>query len=230
MKNEARERALAVLSGSGERLTEHEAKQLLACFGVRVTREAIAMSASAASACARRIGFPVALKALSPDLRGKRAAGAVALNVGNAAEVRAAFARVLQHARQHDARARLEGVLVSEMVPRGIDVTLRYERKRGRGEITFGLGGLLGIAAGACARRRPPLSRAAARAMVHEVPGIARVLRAHGDPGGLCDLVERFAGLLRELPGITAFHMDVHALPKSQGYAVVDAWADRNDE
>jgi acetate---CoA ligase (ADP-forming) len=222
---DARDRALAVLGGCGPRLTEHEAKELLSCFGIRVTREAIALSASAGATCARQIGFPVALKAMSPDLRDKRAAGALTLGVRNAAEVRVAYARVLQRARQHDARARLEGVLVAEMVARGIDVTLGFSRAKG--EIWFGLGGLLGVAAGDVARKRPPLSRAAARAMVREVPGVARVLEAHGDPTALADLIERFSTLVVDLPQMVAIETDVHALPRGQGYVVVDAWAER---
>lgn len=225
---DARESARAVLARAGERLTEPEAKQLLACFGIRVPHEGITLSASATSALARQIGFPVSLKAVSPDLRNKREAGALALGVKNAAEVRAAFARVLQRARKHDAVARLEGVLVSEMVPRGIDVALSLLRARGRrDEITFGLGGLLGVAAGGTAHRAPPIGPAEAKAMLREVPGVARVLQSHGDPPAIAELLERFGRLAADLEEIVAFDLDVHAFPRGKGYVVVDAWATR---
>jgi len=224
----ARDRALAVLRRAGEKLTEYEAKQVLSCWGVRCTREAIGLSASATAAAARQMGFPVAVKALSPHLRQKRAAGALALNVRNAAEVRVAFARVLQRARRQDPTARLECVLVCEMLPRGIDMTLACRRERGRARVIFGLGGLLGIAAGASARRPPPVSRRAAEKMLREVPGVARVLDARGDPAALADLLERFADLIVKLPRVTRFDMDVHALPPGEGYVVVDAHAEQN--
>ena len=227
---DARESARAVLARSGERLTEPEAKQLLSCFGIRVPREGIAMSASATAALARKIGFPVALKVVSPDVRDKRGAGALALGVKNAAEVRVAFARVLQHARKHDARARLEGVLVSEMVPRGIDVALSLTRARGRGEIAFGLGGLLGVAAGGLALRAPPIGPGEAKAMLREVAGVARVLQSHGDAAAITDLLERFGRLAADLEEIVAFDLDVHALPRGKGYVVVDAWATRRPQ
>src|SRR4029077_528304 len=76
-------------------LSESESKQLLAAWGVASARERPANSAEAAVAAAERLGFPVALKIDSPDILHKTEAGVVRLNLGDAAQVRTAYAEIL---------------------------------------------------------------------------------------------------------------------------------------
>jgi acetyltransferase len=71
-------------------LTEAEAKQILAAFGVPVVPTRIARDAEEAVAIAGSFGFPVAVKLLSPEVTHKSDVGGVALDLGDAAAVRAA--------------------------------------------------------------------------------------------------------------------------------------------
>ncbi|MEE9385889.1 MAG: acetate--CoA ligase family protein [Nannocystaceae bacterium] len=122
ISKEGRDRAFEVLAASGEHLSEHEAKVVLRSFGLEITRQAVASSASGAAHYAELIRFPIALKALSPDLQRKSELGLVQLDLRNAAAVKRAYGQILEQMEAHLPSAVLDGVLVSEMAPDGLDV------------------------------------------------------------------------------------------------------------
>jgi acetyltransferase len=90
-------------------LSETESKQLLAAWGVASAREHRANSAEAAVAAAEQLGFPVALKVESPDILHKTEAGVVRLNLGDAAQVRTAYAAILANAKAYLSALPLDG-------------------------------------------------------------------------------------------------------------------------
>jgi len=116
------DRADAVLEGAGEVLSDHESKVVLRGHGVEVTRQAFANSASGAASFADKIGYPVALKALSPDLRRKRELGAIELDVQNAAAVKRAYADIVANVEERAPMIQLDGVVVAEMISPGVDL------------------------------------------------------------------------------------------------------------
>ena len=91
-------------------LSESESKELLAAWGVASARERRANSAEAAVAAAEELGFPMALKVDSPDILHKTEAGVVRLNLGDAAQVRTAYAEILASAKAYAPQARIIGV------------------------------------------------------------------------------------------------------------------------
>ena len=116
------DRSLEVLRSAGEVLSEHESKVVLHGFGMEVTRQAVASSASGAASFAETIGFPVVLKAVSPDLRRKRELGAVVLDLGTAASVRRAYASIVANVEERAPDAHLDGVLVAEQIDEGLEL------------------------------------------------------------------------------------------------------------
>src|SRR5207244_6324149 len=117
---EVGERARALVRAAGARsLTERESKAILALYGIRTTREALATGTDEALAAAERIGYPVALKLEAPDLPHKTEAGAVLLNVRDASALAEGFERVVANARRFAPSADVRGVLVQEMVGPG---------------------------------------------------------------------------------------------------------------
>jgi acetate---CoA ligase (ADP-forming) len=90
-------------------LSESESKQLLAAWGVGSAREHRANSAEAAVEAAEQLGFPVALKVDSPDIPHKTEAGVVRLNLGDAAQVRTAYAEILASAKAYLSALPLDG-------------------------------------------------------------------------------------------------------------------------
>lgn len=122
IEGEGLQRALEVLRAAGERLSDQESKVVLRGFGVEVTRQAVSNSASGASGFAERIGFPVVLKALSPDLRRRAEVGGILLNLETAAAVRRGYATIVDNIERQAPTAHLDGVLVAEMIPEGLDL------------------------------------------------------------------------------------------------------------
>jgi len=119
-------------------LDEYEAKQLLALYGVPVTREMLALTKQDAVDAAEGIQYPVALKACSWDIQHKSGKGLIALNIEDAAQVKKAFDSIQKAAGRHAA------VLVQEMVSGNREFLAGMARFAGFAPcVVFGLGGVL---------------------------------------------------------------------------------------
>ncbi|HEX9145064.1 MAG TPA: acetate--CoA ligase family protein, partial [Candidatus Binatia bacterium] len=93
---------------------------------------------------ASSIGGPVAMKASSPDILHKTEAGVIRLGLNSSAEVEKAFDEILDKAKKWNPHARLDGVLVEEMIggeAREVIVGARQDLRFGP-VVTFGLGGI----------------------------------------------------------------------------------------
>ncbi len=139
---DAAQKAAALIAASAHKtLTEREAKEVLAVYGVPVIGEQLTHSADAAVAAAQALGMPVALKVESPDIPHKTEAGVIRLNLKTVDEVRAAYDTVLANARK--VSANINGVLVQPMAPAGVEIMIgaRIDPQFGP-LIVAGLGGV----------------------------------------------------------------------------------------
>ncbi|HEU4355202.1 MAG TPA: acetate--CoA ligase family protein, partial [Actinomycetota bacterium] len=93
-----RSAALRLLRGGSGALDEARAARLLELYGVRRPREATVASPRAAATAARRLGFPVAVKALAAEIPHKAKLGGVRLGLANPTDVEVAAAEVLRAA------------------------------------------------------------------------------------------------------------------------------------
>lgn len=119
-------------------LDEYEAKQLLAAYGVPVTREALALTKKDTVEAADLIHYPVALKACSWEILHKSGKGLIALNIENAVQLKKAFDNIQKAAGKHVA------VLVQEMVEGNRELLAGMTRFPGFAPcVMFGLGGVL---------------------------------------------------------------------------------------
>ncbi|MDA8166105.1 MAG: acetate--CoA ligase family protein [Desulfobacteraceae bacterium] len=124
-------------------LGEVKAKDILAAYGFRVAQGYLATTAKEAVEIAERIGYPVAVKIVSPDIVHKTDLGGVKLNVATAGMVRDAFDLMMLRIRQRVPDARIEGVYVEQMLAPGLEVILGMTRDRQFGPmLMFGLGGI----------------------------------------------------------------------------------------
>ncbi|MDE2453129.1 MAG: acetate--CoA ligase family protein [Burkholderiales bacterium] len=141
---QACERAAALIERSpNATLTEREAKQVLAAYGVPVVLDRLVQSAEEAVAAAEAGGMPVVLKVESPDIAHKTEAGVVRLNLRSADEVRGAYAEVMRNAHAVTPAPRISGVLVQPMVAQGTEIMVgaRIDPQFGP-LILVGLGGV----------------------------------------------------------------------------------------
>src|SRR5262249_43593573 len=102
-------------------LMEHEAKEVLACYGIPTVRTLTARSADEAVARARELGYPVVVKLWSETITHKSDAGGVRLNLADDAAVRTAFAQVRENSQRYGQEHGLEsetfrGITVQPMV------------------------------------------------------------------------------------------------------------------
>ena len=172
------------LAGQPGSLTESAGKRLLAAYGIRVTREALATSSDDAVRLAAELSGPVVLKIASPDILHKTEAKGILLGLQAPEQVRAGFERILANARAYDPHARLEGVLVQEMVPPGaVEVIVGSSVDPEFGPVVvFGMGGVLVELIKDATLRLAPVTVAEAAAMVAETRGAALLHGFRGAP------------------------------------------------
>ena len=125
-------------------LTAPEGKAVCDAYGIAVPKEGVAASATEAAKLATKIGYPVVLKIVSPQILHKTEAGGVLVGVKSAAEVKAGFAKIMANAKKYDRKAQLLGVQVQQMVGGGQEVIIGAVTDPSFGKlVAFGLGGVL---------------------------------------------------------------------------------------
>lgn len=222
--------ALQLAAGKRTMLSESESKQAIAAWGIGSPREVLATSAEAAVDAAKKIGYPVVMKADSADIPHKTEAGVVRLDLGSPDQVRAAYAEIVANARKHAPAAKLNGVLVQEMAAGGVEMIagVSYDPQVGP-LLLFGTGGVMVEVYDDVALRHCPITRDEALDIIDEVKG-ARLLRGFrgkpaADVGALADTLVRVSELAVHLEGRLA-ELDINPLmvmPKGKGVKALDA-------
>jgi len=105
-------------------LREYEARRWLSGYGLGGAGDVLADTPDAAIAAAEGMGYPVVLKIQSPDILHKTEVGGVRVNLPDAAAVRAAFGDIVSNTAVHAPAARVDGVLVQKMAPRGVELVV----------------------------------------------------------------------------------------------------------
>ncbi len=178
-----RPQARALLAARTADLAEHEAKALVAQYGIPVTREVLATDRSQAVAAAREIGFPVVMKVQSADIAHKTEAGGVALGLADAAAVERAWDSIMASARAVVPGARIEGISVQEMVSGGTELIVGVQNDPLFGPaVMVGLGGIYAEVFRDTSFRLAPLTRSVAEAMVRELKCFPLLDGARGRP------------------------------------------------
>ena len=224
------EAARALVSNAEGTMTERASKLVLAAYGFPVTRETLAKEAADAVRIATEIGGEVALKIESADIPHKTEAGAIRLHVKGNAVVREAFDAVMGAARRYKPDAMLDGVLVQEMAPAGLEIMLGLVTDPVFGPVVVaGLGGIHVEVLRDLAYRVAPIDQTEARAMLDELRGRKLLDGVRGaaprDIDALCDLIVRLSWLGHDLSDCIA-ELDVNPVilrEQGAGAKVVDA-------
>jgi acetyltransferase len=120
-----------------------EARQLVQAYGIPVPPSELAQNVRQAANAASKIGYPVALKVVSPQILHKTDIGGVKLNINSERETITAFNEIIRNANFFMPEARIFGVEVQKMVPAGKEVIVGMTRDAQFGPlIMFGLGGI----------------------------------------------------------------------------------------
>lgn len=141
-------------------------------YGFIAPRGGIATSADEAAALATRLGFPVVLKIVSPDIIHKTDMGGVELGLDSEDGVRAAFSRIMSSIGEKMPQVRIEGISVEEMCEEGIEIIIGLNNDEQFGPIVmFGLGGIFTEVLHDVVFRVLPITQDDARDMIQEIRG-----------------------------------------------------------
>lgn len=218
----ARKIISGVLDKRRKVLSSAESKDLLATFFIPVNESIECHSAEQAVQAADRLGYPVALKILSPDVTHKSDVGGVRLDIENAESLRLCFDNMLATVAQKAPDADIAGVSVESM----------YRRAHGREliigvisdpvfgpAITFGAGGIQVEIMHDRAVAIPPLNRFLAKKMISQtqVAGLLGEFRNMPaiDMDALVQVLQRVSEMVCELPEISA--LDINPLIADAG-------------
>lgn len=208
-------------------LLEAEAKQLLRLHGAAVTDDFLATTAEAAAVAASSMDGKVALKIASPDILHKSDANGVRLNLSGKEHVRKAFREIIENAKAYKADARIEGVLVSPMVPKGVEVIIGTKIDDQFGPvIMYGLGGVLVEILKDVSFRVLPISRRSAQRMIAETKSYPILSGVRGEPPydqkALIQLLMICSEIIESYPRIR--EMDLNpVIVHHEGLNIVDA-------
>jgi acetyltransferase len=206
----AEQAARAILSETtsrGAALSETDSKRILACYGITVPQEIVARDPEQAATAASKIGGPVAVKIVSPDILHKTEAGGVRLGLSTPENVRDAAENILASAARYAPQARIDGVRVQQMAPAGVEIVLGVKNDRQFGPlVAAGLGGIMVELFGDTAVRLAPVDDATARAMLASLKSHSLLTGFRGKPGvdldGLVDTICRLSELAHDLADV----------------------------
>ena len=217
------------LAEGGGWLGEPEAKALLRAYGIASVDTAVAVDAAAAVSTAERLGYPVVLKILSPDITHKSDVGGVALSLHDGAAVRAAAERMQERVRRERPEARVTGFTVQPMVkrPQAIELIAGASVDPLFGPvILFGQGGTAVEVVGDRALALPPLNEALARDLVQRTR-VSRLLGGWRDHAparvdAVCAVLVALSQMLADLPELA--ELDINPLwADADGVLALDA-------
>ena len=164
-------------------LSEIEAKELLHEAGVPVERAVLATTEEEARAEAQRIGYPVVLKIVSPDIAHKSDIGGVKVGLEDDAAVVTAFNEIMVNAKKASPGAEIEGIAVQRMAPEGTEVIVGMTTDAQFGPVVmFGLGGIMVEVLKDVSFRVVPVTERDARQMIDEIRGRAILDGVRGLP------------------------------------------------
>ncbi|MFH0810492.1 MAG: acetate--CoA ligase [Pseudomonadota bacterium] len=212
------------------RLSEQEAHEVLKAYGFRLPREEMARTTEEAVAAAERIGYPVVMKLISPQVVHKSDVGGVVANVRNADDVRNAFFEMTSNAqRMVSEKLFIAGVLVQEMIRGGKEVILGLSRDMQFGPmVMFGLGGIYVEVLKDVSFRIAPVSREEADKMMREIGAFPLLRGVRGEPPvdfpALREALLRLSQLAVDFPEIIEADINpLLVLGPGQGTVAADA-------
>ncbi len=124
-------------------LFPHEAASVVEAYGINAPGSRLAKTVDEALKHSEKIGYPVVLKVVSPDIMHKTDIGGVELNLANANMVRIAFEEIMRKSKKAQPLAKIYGITVDKMVPRGREMIIGMSRDPQFGPmVMFGLGGI----------------------------------------------------------------------------------------
>ncbi|MDO9578841.1 MAG: GNAT family N-acetyltransferase [Candidatus Cloacimonadales bacterium] len=208
-------------------MTEFEAKQFLANYGIPVIENGLAKTEGEAIALAEVIGYPLVMKIASPDILHKTDVGGVILNILNADEAKVAYNKIMESSKKKVPNADIKGVFVEQMMKRKYELIIGCKKDPIFGPtIVFGMGGVAVEVFKDTTVGLPPLNMALAMRIIEDTKIYKLIKGYRGMPGAditsIQFLLYKFAYLLLDFPQILEIDINPFGVDE-RGGVVLDA-------
>ncbi len=211
----------------GSFVPEPISEQILAAYDIPVPPSAVAKSPEEAVRAARKIGWPIVLKVVSPQIIHKSDAGGIAVGIDSEEKLITSFNTILQRIKKNNPRAKIEGIYVQKMTPSSREVIIGTTRDKQFGPVVmFGLGGIFVEVLKDVVFRVAPIPKTEARQMVNEIKALAILEGTRGakpiDFDSLYSAISNISRLAFDFPQIQELDANPIAV-SSTGLCALDA-------
>jgi len=184
-----------------------KAKQVLSAYGFRIPEGHITSTPDEAVEVSGRIGYPVAIKIVSPNIIHKTDLGGVKLHLSTADDVRDAFDLMMLRISQNAPEAYIEGIYVEKMLARGLEVIIGMSRDPQFGPmLMFGLGGIFVEVMKDVTFHLAPITTEEAFQMLKSTRSYEMLLGTRGERGvdfaAIANGLQRISQLVTDFPEI----------------------------
>ncbi|MBP1732016.1 MAG: Acetyl-CoA synthetase / acetyltransferase family protein, partial [Deltaproteobacteria bacterium] len=207
-------------------LNEEESKNLLVRYGIPATVPQFAKDADTAVSTADKLGYPVVIKVVSPDISHKSDVGGVMLGLTSGAALKQACETLLQTVSKRAPQALIQGVAVQRMIENvDYELILRAKRDKDFGSvILFGVGGTTAEFFKDFSIGLPPLNQTLAKMVMQETKAYKMLQGFRGKPPAnfkeLEEVLVRFSNLIVDFPEIAEINIDPLAIADGKTYAL----------
>lgn len=214
-------------------LSEHESKNILASYNIPSAKEILITTKDDIKAALEKIkiSFPIVMKVDTPDIQHKTEAGLVRLNVLDLKMASEVYDELISNAAEYSKEARLNGVLLQEMVSGAVAECIVGVSKDSQfgPVILFGLGGIMVEVFEDVSLRIPPFDKRQAKEMIEEIKGHKLLTGFRGKPpadiNAIVEVLVGMSKLAMELKNeIQEIDLNpILVFPEGEGVKAVDA-------
>ncbi|TRO50680.1 CoA-binding protein [Candidatus Bathyarchaeota archaeon] len=209
-------------------LFPHEAAHVIKAYGIPAPGSGLAKTADEAVMYAEGMGYPVVMKVVSPDIMHKTDIGGVELNLVNSSMVRIAFEEIMRKSRKAQPLAKIYGITVDKMVPKGREMIIGMSRDPQFGPmVMFGLGGIYVNYLKDVAFRLAPMNVREAQQMMEETRSYSMLKGVRGeapaDIDALREAILRVGHLVWDFPELKDLDINpIFVYEKGKGCSALD--------
>lgn len=201
----------AVLAGTP--ITEPMCYSILREYGIPAPESLVAGSAEEAAEYAKRIGCPVVLKVVSPQIVHKSDVGGVRVGILSPEDAAKEYSSMIERVRKAAPGADIHGILVAPMLKGGTETIVGMTKDQTFGPVLmFGLGGVFVEILKDVRFAIPPLSKEGALEMVKSIKGVKLLEGARGDTkkdlGAIADVIVALGRMALDNPEIAEIDMN----------------------
>jgi len=208
-------------------LSEAEGYDILRKYDIPVPEYQIVKNGEDAAQAAEKMGCPVVMKIISPQIVHKSDAGGVMVGIGSRKAALGAFTRIIDNAKAYNAEASIDGVMVEQQAEPGLELIIGGRTDPAFGKvITFGMGGTMVELMKDVTLRILPVTEDEIRQMVKEINAYPLIAGYRGakprDEEGLVRIIGNVCRFFMENEHIVEFDINPLRLYES-GACAVDA-------